>query len=695
MKKTLILSVLILFPIILFGQSKSVWLYKADEYFTKGDYITALTLYKKVLDDSVGMSTKVIPYEIEISNQKLKNTKIEADSSKKVSVEDYVNHQIGICYKKTYDYSHAANQFKITAENGSYPEDVYNRAVSLMNIKEYETAIEQFELFVRNNESNDSLVQKSLTYMTGCFYAMDENNVKEMIQIKLFDTTVFNFGTSSFAPMFWGFDERILFTSAREGGVVLDPERQNSEYLCDIYWTEKYENGEWEQPTNFGRPVNTSLHEGSASFSNNNIMFFTRWSDENKNEKNIFAAKMMNNLFFEAFKLDTLVNVEGYFSVNPFVSLDGSTLYFSSNRPGGLGGMDIWKIALDDETGLPYGDAINLGSLVNTAGDEITPFFHETTSTLYFSSNGHQTIGGFDVFKSRFHRDDSVYTEVKNLGMPINSSKDDTYLIWDKLLNTGYFSSDREDCPDGHCYKIYEIKNAPIVITLEGYSYLKYTEDIIPNVNLTFKDVSGEFDAYVIQTDENGFYSIEIPIQVEIFIKAQKEEYFADAGYVETLDISESTTLYQDFYLDKIPAGEIVIEGIEYDFDSDKLRPRSMEILDELYDFLVLNNNLTVEINAHTDCRGNDDYNMDLSARRAKSCVDYLISKGIPAERLISNGFGESQPSEVPDENGNMVVLTEAYIDQFKGTDKFEEYHQKNRRTAFKVTGQGFELKSN
>jgi outer membrane protein OmpA-like peptidoglycan-associated protein len=155
--------------------------------------------------------------------------------------------------------------------------------------------------------------------------------------------------------------------------------------------------------------------------------------------------------------------------------------------------------------------------------------------------------------------------------------------------------------------------------------------------------------------------------------------------------------------LNPIPQEEIEIEGIEYDFDSDKLRPISMQRLDKIYEFLVLNNNLVVEINSHTDCRGVDIYNLDLSQRRAKSCVDYLVSKGIARERLIPKGYGETQPNfmagadkkPVLNEKGDRILLTEDYINKQKTKERKEELHQRNRRTSFKVVGEKYEVISN
>jgi OOP family OmpA-OmpF porin len=683
------------------GQSKKIWLEQGDEYFAGEDYASALEYYHKVLDDTTILKVMIFPYEVQLTNQKLKDIDKELDSNRVVPIKDYIHHQIAMCYRNTYDYGNALSHFAETADFASYPEDVYFYGEALMKMEAYEEAIEQFELFIKNDRKIDSLTTAAQLSMTGSYYAMRDDNIIKAVEINKMDTNVFNKGTASLAAQYWGSDKKIIFTSAREGGVILDPVKQQSEFLLDIYWTEQVDDTTWGVPHNFGRPVNTARHEAAGCFNNSNVMFFTKWSDNDRLNQHIFLARMVNTKFFEAMALDTTVNVEGYKSVQPFVSMDGSTLYFSSNRPGGFGGMDLWKVYIDP-SGMPASEAINLGQSINSKFDEVTPFFHESSSTLFFSSDGHQSIGGLDVFKSYYDRKSETFSEVKNLGMPINSSQDDAYLIWDSKLEYGYMSSDREPCEGGHCYDIYSIKNAPIKIILEGYVFDFDTDLEIPGAKITFKDVRFGFEPFEIISDETGFYSLELQRDWEMFIKAQKESYFADAASVDATVITETTVLVQDFYLQKIPEGEIEIEGIEYDFDSDKLRDISMEVLDKLFDFLEVNDNLYIEINSHTDARGSDKYNLDLSQRRAKSCVDYLIEKGISKDRLKPIGYGETQPAilkgddkkEVLDEEGKPVILTEAYIDGQKGIDFRKSLHQKNRRTAFKVVGEGFKIKS-
>lgn len=683
------------------SQSKSVWIFEGDNYFEKLDYHNALLNYQAALSDTAGLSNLVLPYEIQTTTQNLSKKGKDLDSTKSVSLEDYLNHQIAICYLNTFDYTNAETHLLVSSNSEGYPEDKFYLAKSLMNNEKYDEAILKFEEFIRSNHSSDSLTRVSQLSMTGCFYANDIENYIADVEVTLADTGVFNSGTSAFAASYFGSDDRLMFSSARSGGVILDPKKQQSEFLCDVYWTERNEDGSWKPATNFGRPMNSAQHDAASAINNENVLFYTRWSESNLKERSIYLARMRNFQFFEAFKLDARVNVEGYKSMQPFVSMDGKTLFFSSNMPGGKGGMDIWKIELDSLGNL-VGNAINLDYPINSEADEVTPFFHEASSTLFYSSDGFNSIGGLDVFKSTLDREAEEYTLPENLGMPINSSYDDAYLVWDTKLKKGFLSSDREPCEGGHCFDIYEVKNEPIRITLEGIAYNFETHEILPETKLTFKDVDGNRESFEMMTDANGHYEKVLSHGQEVFIKAQKESYFADAGVVNTKSITETTNLIKDFYLKPIPLDDIEIEGIEYDFDSDALRPASLAVLDKLVEFLELNQNLEVEINSHTDARGSDKYNQKLSARRAKSCVDYLISKGIDPTRLSSVGYGESQPNfllddkkkHVKDASGEDITLTEDYINSLATEEEKELAHQTNRRTSFKVIGQNFELKS-
>ena len=698
--KRFVQIVLLLVAFNSFGQSKTAWLYNADKYYKAEDYASALKYYKKILNDSVIMATQVQPYETVVTTQKLNKKEVQLDSNTTISMAEYIHHQIGMCYHYTADYNHAEPHFKAAVDSGSISSDTYYYAVSLMKNNKHEEAIKVFEAFIKSPDISPELLKKSKSDLTGAYYKTYQK-LKTKVIVNLADTNVFNKGTSSFGTMWWGSEEKLVFSSARKGGVIIDPIEQNSEYLLDLYWTERIDSTEWGLPHNFGRPLNSARHDASGSFNNNNVIFYTRWSDDNRKEKNIYLARGVGLKFFESYKLDSSVNMPGYKSINPNVSMDGKLLFFSSDRPGGEGGMDIWAIGIDP-MGKTIGEPYNLGKMVNSEFDEVTPFFHETSSTLFFSSNGHKSIGGLDIFKCSYDRDTKSYTGAVNLGEPINSARDDSYMIWDAFLKKGFFSSDRAECENGHCFDIYEVQNEPIKIMIEGLSLDAVTDEILPNTKITFKDVRFNFEPFEVITDDDGFYELELKQDMEIFMKGTKKGYFADAANVDTRGITETTVITQDFFLRGIPTGEIEIKGIEYDFDSDKLRDNSLVILDELYDFLQLNSNLVVQLNSHTDARGNDAYNLNLSERRAKSCVDYLIGKGLAKERLIAKGYGETQPAFLTDEkgapvygeSGAKIVLNEAYINSLPSKAKKNEMHQRNRRTAFKVVGEGFELES-
>ncbi|MES2763187.1 MAG: OmpA family protein [Bacteroidota bacterium] len=684
MRKLLLITIL-LATVQVFGQSKKLWLKYADDAFEKKDYTTAIDYYNKVLNDTIALKESVLPYEVQLVNLKTKDftedsTKRSTPKPKKeITKADYVNHQLAISYRANYDYQNAVRYYKKVVDNGSYPEDMHQYALALLQVKKYDTAMFLFEILMETAKT-DSLKKVFQKSLSSCYFALDSMSHKRLIVARKMDTTIFNVGTSNFAPMYWGSPTKLLFTSARKGGVLLDPEKQDSRYLCDLYYTELKDTG-WMKPVNFGRPVNTGLHEGSSIVSADNIMFYTRWSDANRTESFIYMARMEDGLFYETYKLSETVNKVGYKTMQPYVSFDGTKLYFSSNRPGGFGGFDLYVCNID-EKGLT-GEAKNLGKTINTVGDETTPFFHAISNTLFFSSNGHVGIGGLDVFKSSLSTEDSVYTIPKNLGSPINSSKDDSYFILDRYQNKGYFASDREDCPGGNCYDIYEFENEPILFDISGVVEDYDTGDPIASALVTVKDVEGEDEPLFLITDEKGFYSSPLKQNKQYFLKAQKKGYQASSASATTKGLTETTHIVQNFTLSIIPEEDVVIEGIEYDLNKATLRPKSLEILDKIYDYLQLNDNFSIEINAHTDTRGSDMLNLKLSQARAQSCVTYLLSKGIAKERLLPTGYGETKPLISDAQIATMVPKSE----------EFEAAHQKNRRTAFRVIKEGVLIK--
>jgi OOP family OmpA-OmpF porin len=683
-----------------FAQTKSQLIAFGDEFFKKEDYATASYFYLKIIDASAGGldNDKTHPYDIGIWNKPLKKDKADSTApktpgdttQKKAPVQaaptedddntqyQYVVHQLAESYRRNYNYKEAEIWYEKASKQTSrqFPNDKYWYGVVLMTNHKYPKASEQFEAYLNEKPEGDTsyVFKRAKKGLASCYFAQDTNSLKKEIIVTKLDTVI-NAGSSAFAPGYNGDSESLLFSAARNESTVKDPKRQKGIYYADLYTTTK--NGTtFDKPKKMESTINTPMNEGSGfvAFGRTNL-FFTRWDPTDKNNCSIWVSKNLNDKWLPATKLGPNVNMEGYKSQNPALSADGTVLYFSSNRPGGQGKMDLWFCTIDEDgnCGVPK----NLGKTINTTEDEVTPFVHYGTNTLFFSSNGHNGFGGLDIFKSQYSYEDSVWSTPKNVEMPINSPRDDSYFIMDRTQQHGYFSSDRDTCmncgsSNGHCPKIYTFSNEPLVFDIQGVVYDANTNLPVSSALITFKDVKGEQESFIAITDEAGHYSSPLTANQDLFMKAQKNKFFGDAANVSTSGLTESKHFIQDFFLNRIPPGEITIPGIEYDFDKATLRPRSMQILDSLAKFLELNDNIDVQIAAHTDQRGSDTYNLKLSQERAKSCVDYLISKGIKASRLEAVGYGETKP-----------LIEESVIKKMPNKDDQDAAYQKNRRTTF------------
>jgi len=669
MRVKLILTFLIIVSFA-FGQSKSEWLEYADEAFTNQDYTTAADFYLKVLDTTQTTPLGgVYPYEVKHFYQSKKKTETDSSSaglSEEAQKTNYFVSQLAESYRLSHQYEKAELWYKKAVELSPANTDkrVWYAEMLIRNLN-YLQASKELELYMSANEGKDSpLLKKADMLMFSCELAMSEGNKKNDENVVSELDSNINRGVSSFAPAFGTEAGSIFFTTSvlgRKGKEL------NQSWNCDIFKA-NIEGSGFEGISPVTGPINTFDHEGTAVLSpDKSKMYFTRWDNENK-EIAIYVSRFLNGMPLQPMKLNENVNLTGFKSMQPAFSEDGAIMYFSSDRPGGKGKMDLWFCRIDEfgNTGEP----VNLAA-INTPDDEVSPFLNPATKTLYFSSRGHIGFGGLDIFKA--YASDTLFISPRNLGLPINSSGDDSYFIIDEQELNGYFTSDRKvctHCPTSNCYKIYSLKNKPVKFTVSGKVYNQETKKPIPNALVAFEDVKGLFDEFFVITDENGYYSQLLHEDMEIYLKAQKVKYFADAGTITTKGLKVSTDLVKDFYLKQIPSGDIVIPGIEYDYDKATLRPASKKIIDELVEFFQLNSNIIIEISSHTDARGSDEYNYKLSHERAKSVVDYLVSKGIEAERLKPQGYGETK-----------LLVVDA---------KNEEEHQKNRRTAFRILSEDY-----
>jgi len=680
-----------------YSQTNKSLIRSGDNEMEMENYASAVYFYSQVINRLAGGNEDLLyhPYSVNAfykSNPKGGPKEFEPPVKPKNQDELIVLHKLSDAYRLAKDYANSEKWYAVAMDNPKeeFPYVEYFYGYSLMKNGKYKEAKVAFEKMITKLNDEENLYHKlSIEKIGNCDFAILDEGTHSTATIRMLDTTINN-GTTSFGMMYHR--DGLLFSSARmDTTAPKDYKAALDVYNSDVYLTKKDKKGNFSTPTWFEGNVNSPAIEGGAALSQDGkAMYYTRVNPENQSETGIYVTRFFNGRWTDPFKLGKDINQDGFKSMTPSIADDGVTLYYSSNRPGGYGGMDIWVTTIneDGETTEPK----NLGDNINTKEDEITPFYHPQSKTLYFSSEGHIGFGGLDVFKTTINPITEWWDHPVNIGKPVNSERDDSYFVWGKDMQSGYFSSDRDNCRECdsaralniHCNSIYEVTRPEIKITMSGYVYDFDTDAIITDATLEFKDIRGEAKDEKIISNEDGYYEKSMTVNQEYFIKSSKKKYFADAQVINTLGVVESINLTQDFYLTKIPTGEIEIKGIEYDFDAATLRKSSIAELDKLVEFLNLNANLRVEIRSHTDERGRDSYNLKLSERRAQSVVDYLVDKGISRNRLSSEGLGETEPAVIMIDNKE-VTLSPEFINSLSDEDIQDGYHQQNRRTAFKV----------
>ncbi len=499
---------------------------------------------------------------------------------------------------------------------------------------------------------------------------------------------------------------KLYFTSMRPGVVGTGMDATIGENYSDVFETQMDKNGKWSTPVALAEPVNTKDNEGLSTVSKKgDMMVFTRCIvAKNKQTYNqLWMAEKKGNAWGDPVKLD--FSVDSLKFASPFISGDGLTLLFSSNMPGGQGDNDIWVSKYDKKT-KKWGTPTNLGPGINTPGNDVYPFVHDD-GTLYFSSTGHLGMGGLDIFKAEKKGEDQ-WANVTNMKYPINSAGDDFGIIFEGKKERGYLSSNREGTKGAD--DIWSFVLPPLIFTIDGVvTDCKFKETI---AGVTIKLVGSDGSSVETKTDAAGYYkfadngtaryvnantSYVITTQVANDIKTLQ----ASAGFLNssekaketTVGVEEAKIFKHDFCLVPIQK-EIRFPDVLYDLGKADLRPESKDSLNFLYATLIDNPTFVIELSSHTDYRGSDPANQKLSEARAKSCVDYLVSKGIPSARMVPKGYGEKRPLEIQDAEGKVIyTLSETYINkQTKGQPKevYEALMQKNRRTVFSVLRKNF-----
>lgn len=490
---------------------------------------------------------------------------------------------------------------------------------------------------------------------------------------------LFNSRRSDFSPMFN--DEILYFTTTNEKVVGEKRSEITGMKKSDIWMARKNERGEWLRPEAVEGELNSDMDEGIASFSpDGSTMYLTvarRMPDRNTGVE-IYTSSRSDASWSKPVKLEITADTISSFG-HPSVSPDGKYLYFSSDMPG-FGGKDLWRIDLQERAG----SLENLGEQINTPGDDVFPYV-VSDSILIFSSNGHPGMGGLDLFRATLQPDGNWI--VSNMGAPLNSNADDFGMTYNPhKANTGYFSSNRGD---GRGYDhLFSFELPDLKINLSGW-VMDVDEEPVPNAVIRIVGNDGTIQKTAARPD--GSFSFPLQRGVSYVMMAGAKGYL-NARQQFTADTAALDAEYEvDFMLASLSKPNIV-ENIFYDFDKATLRPESTQALDELVQLLKDNPHITIEMASHTDRIGTEEYNIDLSQRRAKSVIDYLIAAGIAPDRLQYQGYGKSRPKTVTKRVARLYpqfkegdVLTEEYILALPEEADRETADQVNRRTEFQV----------
>lgn len=589
------------------------------------------------------------------------------------------------CYNKINSTPKAVNAYRNAIRyNQASLDDRLAYARLLLKNGEYKQAEKEFKILVDSMPDN-ILAQnglKSAQMVPGWKKAGSRYQVKKM--------DVFTSRRADYSPMLLGDEyEQIYFTSTRNDAQGDELSGITGTKAGDIFYSEKDDKGKWSRPEAIATGLNTDYDEGSCCFTpDGKEMYLTQCVTDPASPRfaQIVTSSRSDAAWGKVQKLEITQDTLSTYA-HPAISPDGEWLYFVSDMPGGMGGYDIWRVRI---TPSGLGGVENLGSPINTPGDEMFPTFRPN-GDLYFSSNGHIGMGGLDIYIARIDEKTQQY-KIEHPGYPLNSEADDFGMTFEGPHNRGFFSSNRKD---GRGYDhIYSFNNPEIVTTMKGWVYEKDGYEL-PAAQVMVVGNDGTYRKLPVKSD--GSFTLPIHPEVDYLVMASCKGFLNHKEELRIDSAKESKEYVLQFPLASISA-PVLIDNIFYDFDKATLTPASTQALDKLVALLKENSHVTIELSAHCDYKGNSEYNKRLSQRRAQSVVDYLIAHGIEKDRLTPVGYGKERPKTIRRKLTEKYpwlkeddVLTQDFI--LKQTREHQEIcNQLNRRTEFKVLRTTYKL---
>ena len=565
---------------------------------------------------------------------------------------------LGELLTKQRRFSEAAENFKKAVKIDSlfYKPVFFSLGNAEMMSGDYSNALVHYNVYLSQtdmSEKNKIIARKNAR---SCEFAI--NAIKNPVPFNPVNVgSSINTTDDEYWPSITADGQKLMFTRQN----VQTGHGQSQEDFCISIFSDST----WQKAYNIGPPLNTPQNEGAQTISSNgNYMFFTACNRQNgKGSCDIYFSAYNDDHWSEPFNLGYPINTS-YWESQPSINADGRMLFFSSSRPGGFGGKDLWYSVLNEKN--DFTEPVNMGKTINTSGDEMSPFIHFDGKTLYFASDGREGMGGFDIYMTRMNSD-STWTEPQNLGYPINTYNDEMGLVVESGGNKAYFSSvrDKQFGKDIFWFWLYETARPDPVSYLKGKVCDKETGVSLKAeyelINLSSGTVTSKGT-----TDKFGNFLVCIPSGFNYGINVNKQGYlFYSENFMFEGKHPVAKPFVKKINLNPIKVGEkILLANVFYEFDSWLLKKESISELNNLASLISENKNFVVEIGGYTDSIGSAEYNMSLSEKRAQSVVNYLISKGISTDRLKFKGYGNAFPigDNVTEEGRKLNRRTEAKI---------------------------------
>ncbi len=668
MRKSILIAFVLLFQLTAFAQQRHVL--KGNDALNDRQYLTAIEFYVKGLKHYKGSDTS----------------------------RNEVTYRLAECYHMTRNLPKAQETYKILLENNyaDQQQDLYFHYANLLQeLGQFDEAIVMYNKFlakVPNDPLADSCVESCKLAQTK--FVFDERfvitNLQELNTISDEFAAIYGNATST----------SIIYTSNRIGSTGKEKEIDNwtGGQMSDLFVAIQHGDSISSESVLLDETglINTPDNEGTAVFNSKFTRFYFTRCLQLKELREYCKIYQVNK------RKDTWSRPIEVYSTSsgnvghPALSEDELSLVFSSGKQGGKGGKDLWRVSRFNRDE-PFYDAKNLGDKINSAGDEMFPTLVADTA-LFFASNGRIGFGGLDLYKAVIKEGQII--KIIHLPPPFNTIEDDFAISYESEFERGFLSSRREGSSGGD--DIYYFKRIPLNLELSGIVKNDSSFRPVPKASVYLFSENG--DTSVALTNDRGYYhfdSAQIKEEVHYDLFVEKENYFNKRQEFRTFGLIRDTSYVLNVMLQPIPQKPIVLPDIYYELAKWDLQPQYEDSLQVLVDIMIDNPKLVIELSSHTDFRASIGYNEELSQKRAKTAVDYLVAQGIDEERMLAKGYGETHPRLLNKDfklDGftfkKGTTLTESTIWKLRTKRAQEAAHQLNRRTEFRVLRKDYVPKS-